>query len=364
MIAGVALFLVGSVLCAMAPSVWLLVLARFLQALGGSAGQVVARASVRDRFGHQMSARVLSLLMLVLGLAPILAPIVGGYLLLVSDWRSIFVFQAAVALVVLVATIFGLKETRSHALRAEAKGESPIATFGYLLGHPRIVGYALSGAFNTGAFFAWISLSSYLLIEVYGVSVSNFGWWFGANAAGFIAMSQVNAHLMHWYTPELVLARARLASVATAARPGVRRLQRLRRHAGRHPALHHAWLRLAWRSVPNTQAAAMNVDPDAGRLDFLDHRRDDLRRWLGDLRLRRLPSRRGIAAAIGGADLRDDRRPRRPALYGLAKPGPPFTRAGGLIRRPPAATPPPCRHLGPPKPAPPSRPGREGRRTE
>lgn len=260
MIAGVALFLVGSVLCALAPSVWLLVLARFLQALGGSAGQVVARASVRDRFGHQMSARVLSLLMLVLGLAPILAPIIGGYLLLVSDWRSIFVFQAAVALAVLIATIFGLKESRTHELRVVSKGESPIATFAYLLGHPRIVGYALSGAFNTGAFFAWISLSSYLLIEVYGVSVSNFGWWFGANAAGFIGMSQVNAHLMRWYTPELVLARARLASVATAA---VLVFDAYSGLGGMLGVIIPLYITLGSFGLvgPNTQAAAMNVDP-------------------------------------------------------------------------------------------------------
>jgi len=260
LIFGVALFLVGSALCAMAPNVWLLVLARFLQALGGSAGQVVARAAVRDRFGHQMSARVLSLLMLVLGLAPILAPIVGGYLLLISDWRSIFVFQAAVAFVVLIAAIFGLRESRTHELRAEARGESPIATFRYLLGHPRIVGYALSGAFNTGAFFSWISLSSYLLIEVYGVSPSNFGWWFGANAAGFIGMSQVNAHLMRWYTPELVLARARLASVATAA---VLVFDAFSGFGGMLGVIIPLYVTLGSFGLvgPNTQAAAMNVDP-------------------------------------------------------------------------------------------------------
>jgi MFS transporter, DHA1 family, multidrug resistance protein len=260
MIFGVALFLVGAALCALAPNVWLLVLARFLQALGGSAGQVVARAAVRDRFGHQMSARVLSLLMLVLGLAPIIAPIFGGYLLLVGDWRSIFVFQAGVALVVLVAAIFGLKESRTHALRAEARGESPIATFRYLLGHPRIVGYTLSGAFNSGAFFSWISLSSYLLIEVYGVSPSNFGWWFGANAAGFIGMSQVNAHLMRWHTPETVLARARLASIASAA---VLVVDAFSGFGGMLGVIIPLYVTLGSFGLvgPNTQAAAMNVDP-------------------------------------------------------------------------------------------------------
>jgi DHA1 family bicyclomycin/chloramphenicol resistance-like MFS transporter len=260
LILGVALYLVGAVLCAAAPNVWFLVVARFLQALGGSAGQVVARASVRDRFGHQMAARVLSLLMLVMGLGPIIAPIFGGYLLLVGDWRMIFEFQAFVALMVLVASIFGLRESRTHELRAEARGESPIRTYRYLLSHPRVVGYALSGAFNTGAFFVWISMSSYLLIEVYGVSTSNFGWWFGANAAGFIGMSQVNAHLMRWHTPETVLARARLASIATAA---VLVIDAFSGFGGMLGVIIPLYVTLASFGLvgPNTQAAAMNVDP-------------------------------------------------------------------------------------------------------
>jgi len=257
---GVGVFLIGAVLCAAAPSIWLLVVARFLQALGGSAGQVVARASVRDRFGHQMAARVLSLLILVLGLAPIVAPLIGGYLLLVGDWRAIFVFQGAVAAVVLVATVFGFRESRTAEMRAHARGESPAATFRYLLSHPRVIGFTLAGAFNSGAFFSWISLSSYLLIEVYGVTPSNFGWWFGANAAGFIAMSQVNAHLMRWRTPEEVLVRARAASILLAA---VLVFDALSGFGGMLGVIAPLYATLASFGLvgPNTQAAAMNVDP-------------------------------------------------------------------------------------------------------
>jgi DHA1 family bicyclomycin/chloramphenicol resistance-like MFS transporter len=260
LIAGVATFLVGSVLCAAAPSIWLLVVARFLQALGGSAGQVVARASVRDRFSHQMAARVLSLLILVLGLAPIIAPIFGGYLLLVGDWRAIFVFQAAVALVILAATVFGFRESRSHEMRLQAQGESLVATFRYLLGHPRVVGYTLAGAFNSGAFFAWLSLSSYLLMGIYGVSASNFGWWFGANAFGFVGMSQVNAHLMHRRTPEEVLARARLVSIAFAS---VLVFDAFTGLGGMLGVIVPLYITLGSFGFvgPNTQAAAMNVDP-------------------------------------------------------------------------------------------------------
>jgi DHA1 family bicyclomycin/chloramphenicol resistance-like MFS transporter len=208
LIFGVTVFLIGSVLCALAPSISLLVVFRFLQSLGGAAGQVVARASVRDRFGHQMAARVLSLLILVLGLAPIVAPIIGGYLLLVSSWRAIFWFQAIVAAAILIATVLRFDESRTHAQRQQARGESTIATFRYLLAHPRVIGFTLTGAFNTGAFFAWISLSPYLLIQLYRVAPSNFGWWFGANAVGFIGMSHVNAHLLRWRTHEELRMRA------------------------------------------------------------------------------------------------------------------------------------------------------------
>lgn len=260
LIFGVSLYLVGALLCAMAPNIWLLVLARFLEALGGSSGQVVARAAVRDRFSHRMAARVLSLLILVLGLSPILAPIFGGYLLLVGGWRTIFGFQAFVGASVLVATLVWLRESRTAQMRADSKSESLFATFRFLLTHPRVVGYTLAGAFNSGAFFTWISLSSYLLIQVYGVAPSNFGWWFGANAAGFIAMSQVNAHLLRWRTPEEVLIRARLASIVFAAILMFDAVTRLGGMLGVIIPL-YATLGSFGLVGPNTQAAAMNVDP-------------------------------------------------------------------------------------------------------
>jgi len=257
---GVALYLVGAVLCALAPNVWLLVAARFIEALGGSAGQVVVRAAVRDRFGHQMAARVLSLLMLVLGLAPIIAPLFGGYLLLVASWRAIFWTQAIAAAVVLTTTALFLKESRGDAARADARGESPLATFRFLLGHPRVIGFTLSGAFNSGAFFSWIALSSYLLIGVYGVTPANFGWWFGANAMGFIGMGQVNAHLLRWYTPEEILIRARAASIAFAA---VVVFDAFTGFGGMLGVIIPLYVTLGSFGLvgPNTMAAAMNVDP-------------------------------------------------------------------------------------------------------
>lgn len=259
LIFGMALFVAGAVMCALAPSIDWLIAARFLQALGGSAGQVIARASVRDQFEHQMAARVLSLLMLVLGLAPIIAPIFGGYLLVVGDWRMIFWFQASVSAVVLVFTIFRLKESRTEAVLEQTRTENVLGSYMAVLRNRRVIGYTLAGLFNAGAFFSWLAMSSYLLIEVYGVLPANFGWWFGANAAGFIAMSQVNAHLLRWFTPEEVLVKARAASIVFAA---VLVFDAVSGLGGMLGVIIPLYVTLGSFGLvgPNTQAAAMNVD--------------------------------------------------------------------------------------------------------
>lgn len=260
LIFGMALFVAGAVGCALAPTPEWLILARFIQALGGSAGQVVARASVRDRFHHQMSARVLSLLMLVVGLAPIIAPIFGGYLLVVADWRAIFWFQAVLSAAIGVWMLIRLDESRPEAVLVQSHSEHVIAAYWALLKQPRVVGYTLSGAFNAGAFFSWLAFSPYVLMTIYGVSKSNFGWLFGLNAAGFIIMSQVNAHLLRWFTPEEVLVRARAASIVFAA---VLVFNAVTGFGGMIGFLIPLYITMASFGLvgPNTQAAAMNVDP-------------------------------------------------------------------------------------------------------
>lgn len=260
LIVGMAMFIAGAVGCALAPSVEWLVAARFLQAIGGSAGQVVARASVRDRFHHQMAARVLSLLMLVIGLAPIIAPIFGGYLLVVADWRAIFWFQAAVSTGVAIWMLIRFDESRPEHILVQSKSENFISAYWALLKQPRVVGYTLSGAFNSGAFFSWLAFSPYVLMTVFGVSKQNFGWLFGLNAAGFILMSQVNAHLLKWFTPEEVLMRARAASIVFAS---ILVFMALTGIGGMWGFLIPLYITMGSFGLvgPNTQAAAMNADP-------------------------------------------------------------------------------------------------------
>jgi DHA1 family bicyclomycin/chloramphenicol resistance-like MFS transporter len=214
---GVALYIGASIWCALAATLPSLIVARFFQALGGCAGTVISRAVVRDRFDHRQSARILSQLMLVMGLAPILAPLAGGALVTMGGWQSIFWSLAAFGVLVGLWVWFDLTESRSIATAAQARGEHPVRAYLELLKRRRLVGYILAGALNSAALFAYVAASPSLLIGTYGIPAAHFGWVFGLNAVGLIGMSQVNAHLLHRHSPETILARSRLAAILFAA---------------------------------------------------------------------------------------------------------------------------------------------------
>jgi DHA1 family bicyclomycin/chloramphenicol resistance-like MFS transporter len=213
---GAVVYVLASAACALAPSIGALAAARFVQALGGCAGQVVARAVVRDRFEHRDAARVLSLLMLVMGLAPIVAPLIGGALLTVVGWRAIFWVLAVFGGMISLVSLWRLEESRSAETAAQARSEHPVRAYVSLLGNVRLVGFILSGALNSAALFTYISASPGLLIGTYGVPPSQFGWLFGLNAGAMIAMSQVNGHLLKRHTPEQLVSWVRPVSLLFA----------------------------------------------------------------------------------------------------------------------------------------------------
>jgi DHA1 family bicyclomycin/chloramphenicol resistance-like MFS transporter len=217
LLAGVALYLAASIASMVAPSLEALIAARFFQGLGGCAGQVIARAVVRDRFDHRQGAQILSRLMLIMGIAPILAPLAGGALLGFGGWRVIFGVMTGFGGVIAVWMFFGLAETRSEATAAQARREHPLRAYLALTRSRTLNGYVLAGAFNSAALFAYIAASPTLLIQTYHIPPSAFGWVFGGNAVGLIGMSQVNAHLLRRHTPEAIMMRARPVSVLFAA---------------------------------------------------------------------------------------------------------------------------------------------------
>lgn len=213
LLAGIALYVAASAGCALASSVEALVALRFLQAMGGCAGVVIARAVVRDLFDPQAAARMLSLLMLVMGVAPILAPLAGGAILVWAGWRWIFAALALFGLACLMAAAAGLPETRpAHTVRAGLR--ESLSIFAGLARDRRFLGPALTGGMAQAGMFAYISGSPFVFIQLYGVPEQHYGWLFGLNALGIIGGSQVNRWLLHRHPAGAIL---RTANGVTAA---------------------------------------------------------------------------------------------------------------------------------------------------
>jgi MFS transporter, DHA1 family, multidrug resistance protein len=196
LLAGLAGYVAASLACAAAPSVSTLIVLRFIQGTCGGAGVVIARAVVRDLFSGTAAARVFALLMAVTGVAPVLAPLVGGQALAITSWRGIFVLLAAIGVPLLLGTLVGLPETLPPEGRHGGGLRSTLRTFGRLLGDRRFMPTATCFAFSFGAMFAYIAGSSFVLEEVYGISPQVFSLVFAVNSAGLIAMSQIGGHIV------------------------------------------------------------------------------------------------------------------------------------------------------------------------
>lgn len=258
--AGIAIYIAASVACALAGSIWLLTLARFAQGVGGCAAMVIARAIVRDEQDEAGTARTLSWLTLVMGLAPILAPSLGALILGLAGWRAMFWLLAGFGLAVFAAALVALPETRGPAARAAARAVHPLATYARLLGHRRLIGYLLTGGFASAGLFAYIAASPTLFIDGFGLSPAHYAWLFGLNGAAFVGAAQLNRRLLATRTPDQVLAMTLpLTAVVALLFAGLAL-------AGLAPLWVTAaalFLLLAGFGfqVPNTAAGAMSVDP-------------------------------------------------------------------------------------------------------
>lgn len=193
--AGLALFIGASVGCALSTNITALIVFRFLQALGGCAPLVVPRAVVRDYFDQRDSVRMLSMLMLVMGLAPILAPFLGGQLLLHLGWRSIFWFHVIYGSTWLVAAITALPESLPSIRRRRQRLSEIVRVYISLLADRLFMGQVLAGGLVFAGLLAYISASSFVFIELFSVRPEHFGLYFGVNAIGIMAASQLNRWL-------------------------------------------------------------------------------------------------------------------------------------------------------------------------
>lgn len=205
LLCGLALYVVSAVGCACVRTGEGLLFWRVVMAVGGGAGMVIARAVVRDLYDTAEAARMFSLLMLVMGAAPILAPIAGGQLLLITGWRGIFGFLGVFGLISLVAAAAGLPESLPAERRIRRNFTEMTAIYGYLLRNRHFVRYAITLGCVAGINFAYISGAPYLFIELHGVSPQQFGLFFGANAFGLIGASQVNRRLLRRFSAQRIL---------------------------------------------------------------------------------------------------------------------------------------------------------------
>ena len=202
---GASAFALATAGCALSGSIGQLMAWRFAVAVGGSAGMVVTRAIVRDSFDVKESANIFSLLMLVMGAAPILAPFIGGQLLLISGWRSIFWLLAAFAIVCIVAVLKYMPETLAPELRVRRGVSGILGVYAALLRDRLYFGYVLSIGCVSAMLFAYIAGSPILFIENYGLSAQVFGIFFGVNSAGLVIGAQANRWLLKYLDPRKAL---------------------------------------------------------------------------------------------------------------------------------------------------------------
>ena len=257
---GIGIYVVASVVCATAASIHVLIAARFVQALGGCAGAVIARAVVRDKFNHADTARVLSLMTLIMGLAPVLAPQFGGVVQFFAGWRGVFWTLMVFGLLIGLWAALSLAESRSEATAVQARSENPFRAYLALLRQKRLVGYGVAGALNGATLFTYISTAPDLVMGTYGHSPLVFNIVFAFNAVGIIGASQVNRLLLRRSTPDRVLVRASIASIvaalllAAAAWSGV---------GGQFTVLPLLFAALSTYGLMsgNTMAGALSVDP-------------------------------------------------------------------------------------------------------
>ncbi|PRS04665.1 MFS transporter [Bacillus atrophaeus] len=195
LIVSMVFYALSSILCAYSPSVTFLIIMRFIQGFTGAAGIVIARASARDMYSGKELTAFFSMLMLVNGAAPILAPITGGFVLQFSEWPTVFIILAIIGFFIFIAVTAALPESLPIEKRTTGGLKETLQTFRLLLGDRSFMGFAFSQAFILTGMFAYISGSPFVLQNIFGISAQMFSFLFAVNGAGIIAATQITGRL-------------------------------------------------------------------------------------------------------------------------------------------------------------------------
>jgi DHA1 family bicyclomycin/chloramphenicol resistance-like MFS transporter len=202
---GLTAYVLASIGCALSNSVEMLIFWRLLQALGGCVGMVASRAMVRDIFPVNENAQIFSALMLVVGISPIIAPTLGGYVTAHLNWRFVFGILTLMGAFVLTMVYFQLPESKKPDPNYSLKPKAITIGFWQVMIEPQFYTYAFTGAVASAGLYAYIAGSPYVFMELFGVTEQQYGWIFAAIAAGLILATQLNTLLLKRFTSEQII---------------------------------------------------------------------------------------------------------------------------------------------------------------
>jgi len=197
LIIGMLIYTLVSLLCILSSSIWGFIILRFVQGFAGAAGLVISRASVRDLYSGPELIRFMATLMVINGAAPILAPVIGGEIIGWFGWKGVFGALSIFGIIMLIGIYTSLQETLPTERRASGGLQSTLSTFGLLLKDRGFMGFVLTQGFIMASMFAYISGSSFVLQEIYELSVGEYSLVFGINGLGIVALGQVAGRLAH-----------------------------------------------------------------------------------------------------------------------------------------------------------------------
>ncbi|HDZ4293189.1 TPA: multidrug effflux MFS transporter [Campylobacter jejuni] len=205
---GIFFFIVSSLFCVIIDDIYAFIALRFFEALGGCAGVVIARAIVNDLFEIKEAAGIFALMMVFSSLAPMLSPTFGGILLEYFSWHSIFATLFTLGILLFLMILFGLKESAPHLKNKKFSHHEAMKSYKFVLSDKRFLVYILCASFALAAMFAYITGSSFVFTQFFGLSEQKFALLFGANALGFVICANINARLVLKYESEKILAKA------------------------------------------------------------------------------------------------------------------------------------------------------------
>lgn len=202
---GMVLYIIATIGCVFTTSVELLIVLRFLQAIGGCVSMVAPRAVIRDLFPVNESAKIFSYMILILGVSPIIAPTAGSYMVTHFGWHSIFILLTVLGVLLLIAIAAGLPESKQPDPNYSLQPKVILSSFKMVLQEPQFFTYAITGSIAAAGLFAYLAGSPYVFMELFGTTEQQYGGIFALIAAGLITSSQLNNWLLKKYSSQYIV---------------------------------------------------------------------------------------------------------------------------------------------------------------